>query len=36
MLCNENPLKKKKQQRRMITKIIEMKHKDHDKMTQLD
>ena len=29
-------LKTKKQQRRMVTKSIEMKHKDHVKKTQLD
>ena len=29
-------LKTKKQQRRMVTKSIEMKHKDHVKQTQLD
>ena len=28
--------KTKKQQRRMVTKSIEMKHKDHVKKTQLD
>ena len=29
-------LKTKKQQRRMVTKSIEMKHKDHVRKTQLD
>ena len=28
--------KKTKQQRRMVTKSREMKHKDHDRKTQLD
>ena len=35
MLCNANP-KKKKKKNRMVTKNIEMKHKDHVKKTQLD
>ena len=29
-------LKKKKKKNRMVTKNIEMKHKDHVKKTQLD
>ena len=30
MLCNANPKKKPKQQRVMVTKNKEMKHKDHE------
>ena len=47
MLCNANPriiikkkfkIKKKKKniKRRMVTKNIEIKHKDHVRMTHLD
>ena len=38
MLCNANPKnkEKQKQQRRMVTKNREMKHKDHVRKTQLD
>ena len=39
MLCNANPRKKqrkKKQQRGMVTKNREIKHKDHVRKTQLD
>ena len=38
MLCNASPrkTKKTKQQRRMVIKNREMKHKDHVRKTQLD
>ena len=38
MLCNANPrnIKKTKQQRRMVTKNKEMKHKDRVRKTQLN
>ena len=38
MLCNENPKNKKQnsKKKRMVTKNIEMKHKNHVRKTQLD
>ena len=39
MLCNANPRKAKKTKatkKKMVTKSRAMKHKDHDRKTQLD
>ena len=36
MLCNANPKEKKKQQREMVTKNREMKHKEYVRKTQLN
>ena len=37
MLCNANPKNKKQNnKKRMVSKNIEMKHKDHVRKTQLD